>query len=578
MKKILLTIILFLICIVNVSALSEKFESGDWIQNIYIDKVKDGVIHYKQARFIKTSGSNTIAYCIEPFETLKHDSNYTGYDKDYSKVLGISDDVWKRISQIAYYGYGYGAHTSDKWYAITQVMIWREVDKKASFYFTDSLNGNKISSYDDEISEINELIKEHNKLPSFANKTYDFSINSTNELKDSNEILSKYIIKSQSDNISINKQNNILSISTTEGSSEITFERTFTNYKKNAIVFVDNNYQNVMTPGNVESKSFKLNINTKSGKLKITKIDYDTEKKEPSGEGILVGSIYELYDSNNNLVKSLEIDEQNEAYIDNLPFGNYKLKEVKSMKGYLLDDVEYNININLNNLNIELLLKNKAIKSKVQIYKYFDDKLEKDISFEIYDINKNLVNTITTNEFGKAETELYYGKYTFHQINTTKNYLKVDDFEIIIDENSNNIISLDLKDEKFSIELTIIKQDKNTGKIIKSEAIFKIKNIMNNEYIKVDNSELIKTKNGKIIIEKLYAGDYEIEEYIAPKGYKKLNKKIKITVDDSNKYVDNKYEIEIENEKQPIEVKVPNTSQEYIEKNVYIFDEKKYKY
>ena len=54
MKKILLMLLLFFgLVSVNAATYDDTFYSGDWIPNIYINKVKSGVIHYRQARFIR---------------------------------------------------------------------------------------------------------------------------------------------------------------------------------------------------------------------------------------------------------------------------------------------------------------------------------------------------------------------------------------------------------------------------------------------------------------------------------------------------------------------------------------------
>ena len=558
---------------------SEEFYSGDWIPNIYINKVKNGTIHYRQARFIKRKSNKDIAYCIEPFEDMKYNDKYNGYASDYAKHLGINDSTWKKISAIAYYGYGYSGHTSDKWYAITQVMIWREVDKSAQFYFTDSLNGNKISKYDSEISEINDLISKNTKLPSFANKTYDFSINSENTIIDTNGVLNKFDYNSSNDLVKITKDGNNLVINTkSEINTKILFERKYSNYNGKTIVFVDGSYQNLMTPGNIENLKFELKINVKSGKVNIIKVDFDTGKKEPVGDAILIGSKYGIYDLDNNLIDELIIDDENQAISNKLPFGKYKIKEIESMKGYLLDENEYEVVIDNNNLNIELELRNKAIKSKLEIYKYFDEKLESGISFEIYDSNNLLVDTVVTDENGKITKELYYGKYRFHQLNTTRNYKCVDDFDIVIDEMSPSIIRLDLKDEKVSSKLIITKKDSKTGKIISEETIFKILDIEKNEYLKINNTDELKTKDGMLIIDKIYAGSYELEEFKAPIGYKKMKNKIPFVIDEDtikNKNENPIYEIDVEDE--IIEVKVPNTSQDVEEKQIYLIEDKKKK-
>ena len=581
MKKILF-IILFLLLATNVYAdtKSETFYSGDWIPGVYINKVKSGVIHYRQARFIKKKSDDKIAYCIEPFEDMKTSGSYTGYDNDYFKRLGINSSTWNRINLISYYGYGYSGHTSDKWYAITQVMIWREVDKNANFYFTDKLNGSKINSYDDEMNEINNLVSNHNKLPSFSNKSFIYSINSINELKDSNNVLNEFSISTNKD-IKISKSANKLTIKTeNEANTSIFFEKKFDNYNSKTYVFVDNNYQNLIVPGNVDSLKFNININVIGGKIKIIKLDYDNNSKEPSGEGTLIGTKYLVYDQNQNVVDTLVIDENNEAISKLLPLGKYYVKEYEVMDGYTIDDKLHEIIIDDKNSFVEISLKSKIIKSKLEILKYFDEKFESGISFEIYDSKENLVNTVTTDENGKIEIELVYGKYIIHQLNSTKNYKCVDDFEVVIDSKSPEVIKIELHDEKFNSKLLITKKDSKTGKIIESESVFKIFDIYENKYVKINDSEELKTVSGKIIIDKLDAGEYYLEEYKAPKGYSKKNEKIKFNIDDSNvfKYEDSTpiLEIDVYNNLEKIDIEVPDTYQE-MEQELFaiIYDKKK---
>lgn len=579
MKKILLMLLLFFgLVSVNAATYDDTFYSGDWIPNIYINKVKSGVIHYRQARFIRKKSDNGIAYCIEPFEDMKYDDKYKSYTSEYAKRLGMSEEKWQKINLIAYYGYGYQNHKDAKWYAITQVMIWKEVDKNANFYFTDKLNGTKINKYDNEINEINNLVNTHKKLPSFVNKTYTFSIDSENKLVDTNKVLEYYNVSSDNKNINLDKKNNTLTINTTkEISTSIFLEQKFNNYNRNTIVFIDNKYQNLMAPGNVTSIKAKFDINVVGGTIKITKVDFDTEKKEPLGEGILIGSTYNILNEQNEIVDTLVIDNNYEAISKLLPLGKYKIKETKSMNGYKLDKTEYEVSIDSQDNNKELILKNEVIKSKIKILKYYDQKLEKGISFEIYNKYGELVDTVTTNEFGEITKELYYGTYTFHQLNSTKNYLCVDDFEVTINESSENIIRMELHDEKFSSKLLIIKKDAKTGKIIKEETIFRIYDTINKKYIEVDGSIDLKTINGILKIDKISAGEYEIEEIKAPKGYIRDNNKKKFIIDDGNifKYEDDYpvYEITFDNEK--IVVDVPNTGQNHIEKQVYVLENRK---
>ena len=145
MKKILLLVVFFL-GVISVDAATEKIYVGDKIPGMYIRKVSsDGNETVKQGGFIRRVSDNKAVYCVEPFVLLIDNYIYTSYTSDYANALNISEDVWKKISLIAYYGYGYDNHTEDYWYYITQMMIWREVDPDAEFYFTKTLGGENLS-------------------------------------------------------------------------------------------------------------------------------------------------------------------------------------------------------------------------------------------------------------------------------------------------------------------------------------------------------------------------------------------------------------------------------------------------
>ena len=173
--------ILFLLSIFTVQTVhAEKYTGqaiwpSEYISNIYIKKVKpDGYTKYQQARFIRRSEENKFVYCLQPYTDI--DNNLPYYDvirEDYERVLGFSEEQWERISLLAYYGYQYDQngynHNDQKWYVITQVMIWRTTNPESQIFFTDTLNGNRISKFDSEIAEMERLVANHYKQPSLQN-------------------------------------------------------------------------------------------------------------------------------------------------------------------------------------------------------------------------------------------------------------------------------------------------------------------------------------------------------------------------------------------------------------------------
>ena len=150
--------ILFFMTILGIKTVNAETYTGqaiwpsEFISNIYVKKVKpNGYAKYQQMQFIRRSEDNKFVYCLQPYVDI--DNNLPYYEvarSDYARVLNMTEEQWDRISLLAYYGYQYNEngydHTAKKWYAITQVMIWRTTNPESNIYFTDKLNGNKITS------------------------------------------------------------------------------------------------------------------------------------------------------------------------------------------------------------------------------------------------------------------------------------------------------------------------------------------------------------------------------------------------------------------------------------------------
>ena len=460
MKKLLFFLITFLgintFSLVGVNALDYTFYEGDYIDGIYLTKEKGGTKYYQKARFFNSNTTNDFAYCVEPFAMF----NENGIYKRSLTADNLTAEQMDRIKKIAYFGYVYGSHYDTKWYAITQFMIWQTSDPTGDYYFTDTLNGNRITRFENEIAEINSLIDKYNVLPSIANKSIDIIEDEEITLIDTNNVLSKY--KSTDNNIVI--ENNTLKISNLkEGLHTINLYRK--DVRTTRIPFFYNSFdsQNMFTLGDLDQINISISINVTKTKLEITKIDSDTKTTTPSGDAILSGAIYELLDENKNKLKELVIDKDMKASIENLKYGKYYLKEIKSGTGYMLDDRLYEFTISKDNPTIELSLENKVIKKDVEIHKNYGEennyKDEEGISFDIIDSKNNLYDTITTNKDGIASITLPYGKYLLNQRNTTYGYTSVDDFHIDVKNQIKE--KIELYDYKIKVPNTYIEKNNN---------------------------------------------------------------------------------------------------------------------
>lgn len=444
MKKIivfLITIIgIFTFSISNVNAAGEfSFYEGDYIQGIWITKEKGGTKYYQKARFFRLKNYNLFSYCIEPYTMFNENSTYTRS----LNATNLSQQQMKRISLIAYFGYTYGSHYDPKWYAITQYMIWKEADYSGDVYFTDGLNGNRITAYTNEINEINTLINNYLTVPSIANAEVSIVEGQSITMTDTNNVLSHY--KSDNPNVTI-MGNNLTINNLEEGIHTINLVRDSKRTTSIPFFYHSDTSQDMTTLGDVDDIEISLKVNVDKTSVAITKIDSDSKTTSPSGEASLSGAIYQIYDRNMNEIEKLEIDDDMKANIENLDYGKYYIKEISAGEGYLLDENIYEFEITHDNKNIILELENKVIKKEIIIHKTYGDGIngnnEKDISFDIYDKNDNLINTITTDNNGYAKVILPFGVYTFKQKNTTDGYNYADDFTIDITNEDTEEINL----------------------------------------------------------------------------------------------------------------------------------------
>ena len=442
-KKIvfLMTILCLFMISKKVSAL-EKFYEGEYIDGIYTKSVyiKNGSSHFQKSRFFRRTSDNKEAYCIEPFAFFDQNESY----ESSINPSDISSEMWKKMSLIAYYGYGYKNHTDSKWYAITQLLIWRTSSINGEFFFTDTLNGNRVDLFQNEINEINNLVENHLKIPSVAAKTYNVK-KGTNYIYDDNNVISNFI---NTDNI-LSTSNNKIDISNLdEGSYTFTFKRANNISSDPVLFYYSPNSQNIMTSGHIDDDTFNVNINVYDTEININKIDKDTGSNISSGTAKLCGAEFNLYDENSNLIQEFGLDENCNAKISNLDLGKYYIKEASPGEGYELDNTEYEIVLNLENTKVNLQMSNKVISKEIIIHKEYgnDDNSipEKDVIFDVYSKDNKYVNTIVTNDKGIAKIILPYGEYEFRQVTSKDGYMPTPNFTIKV-ENSDleNIEKLD---------------------------------------------------------------------------------------------------------------------------------------
>ncbi len=503
-KYIMLGIFLFsaFTGIKNVNA--ETYEGqaiwpSEFISDIYIKKFReDGYIKYQQARFIRRSEDNKFVYCVQPYVEI--DNNYPPYNverRDYAAVLNFTEEQWDRISLLAYYGYGYDQngydHTDKKWYAITQVLVWRVAEPNSRIVFTDSLNGNVIENkFASEIAELESLVDNHYKRPNFDTTEIVVPLGQSITLTDTNNVLHNYKVSS-TDKVNASVNGNSITITATGiGEAKVNLSKNAKKYSEAPVVYYSNHSQNVFRVGYYDPVPASIKLKVVGGRVEINKVDSETKVGTPQGDALLSNAIYGIYNTSNEKIAELKTDSNGYAISDYLPsLGEFYLKEESASKGYELDKNKYSFIVDENTLLATVNVYEKVVDSNVTIFKVqASDKTgimtpEANVIFDIYlKSSGEYYKSITTDKNGYATIKLPYGTWVFKQKTSTPNFEKADDFEITVNENSDeNIYSL-ISNAEITAKLKVIKIDKETGDVIKRSGIkFKIKSSKTNEYV-----------------------------------------------------------------------------------------------
>ena len=592
--SVLLTGILAMVDTTTVKAeqyIGEAIWPSEYISNVYIKKVRsDGYAKYQQGQFIRRSEDNAFVYCLQPFVTIDNNYIYNIAREDYEVYLNMTKEQWNRISLLAYYGYGYGNHNSQKWYAITQVLIWRTAEPNSDIYFTNTLNGTRNDSlFASEIQEIENLVANHYKIPNFNTSDITIPLGNTITLNDSNGVLNNFKVSNQS-NVSANISGNSLNITATGvGNAEITLTKSDSKYNSPPIVYFKENTQDVMRVGSYDPISYKINLKVVGGRVEIIKKDVDNGSIDPQGEAILKGAVYGVYDANNNeLITTLTTDENSYAISGYLPkLGKFYLKEIKPSPGYTLDTKKYEFTIDEDTLLVNLDVFEEVIKRNFEFTKvYATDKTEImtpeiGTKFAIYDSKGNLVFEDVTDEEGKLYFTLPYGHYVLKQLTTTTGYEMLEDYYFEVKEEGKTINKV-FSNAEITAKLKLVKIDEDSGLVIPFKGVtFKIKNLNTNEYVcqkvtypnKEEICEFKTDENGVFITAyPLASGNYKIEELTTPDGYLINTEGVIFSIDENSNIIeDDDYgqyiEIKFSNKKIKGQIEIEKTGESFVIEN-----------
>ena len=266
---------------------------------------------------------------------------------------------------------------------------------------------------------------------------------------------------------------------------------------------------NIKTDGQVVT--FDIENNIKKGKVEIIKLDSELKEDLP-----LADAEFTIYDLNRNEVDKLVTDINGYAISKDIRYGRYIMQETKAPQGYLLNETIYEIEVLEDGKIYSYTIENTIKKGRVEIHKTDSEtgRVLKDAEFTIYDLNRNEVDKLVTDENGYAiSEELRAGRYIMQETKAPQHYLLNETiYEIEVLEDG-KVYTYDITNDVEKGDLEFSKTDVATGEIVEGAAIEITGLDETNNHIKFD---FISSKDDKF---KLPVGEYEFKETIAPNGY-----------------------------------------------------------
>ncbi len=305
-----------------------------------------------------------------------------------------------------------------------------------------------------------------------------------------------------------------------------------------------NSYQNLETNINT-----KLNLNT--GKIIINKKDDETKKG-------IKDTVFEIYNSQKQIIGTYTTDENGKIEIPNLYQGSYYAKEIKSNEDYILNEEnEYSISVEYNKTAL-IDIENEHKKGNLEILKV--DKENNSIAlgnvgFELYseETGRN-VGTYYTDANGKIEIkDLRTGNYKLKEISTNEWYNLAEDQNLQIKWNETTTSKVE--DELKKGQIKVIKVDKENNEIKIPNVVFEVQDCNGNVLEKIKTDE-----KGEALTNKYPLRDYKslrLHEIETDEKYDLVNEISEIILEENQIKT-----VKIENEKIKGYIQIIKTSKE----------------
>lgn len=259
----------------------------------------------------------------------------------------------------------------------------------------------------------------------------------------------------------------------------------------------------------------------KKGQIRVIKVDLDNNEVK------LQGVKFDLLNQNGEVLETITTDENGEALTSRYAIRDFEkltLRETETLENYVLNDTPQTITLEADKIK-NMTFENELKKGQIRVIKVDLDNNEvklQGVKFNVYDEDKNLVDTLVTDENGEAVSKrLRIDKdYIVQETETLENYVLNEKPQTITLE-QDQIKDLTFENELIKGYIKITKLSKEDNKYNGDKAGTKLANaefeVFDAENNLVDT--LVTDKNGEATTKELLKGKYTLKEKISPDYY-----------------------------------------------------------
>ena len=211
----------------------------------------------------------------------------------------------------------------------------------------------------------------------------------------------------------------------------------------------------------------------------------------------LYGVVFLLYDSRNNLLGEFRTDQNGMIVLGrNLAAGTYRLREIRSAPGFVLDETLRTITVREGETT-EVVIENDPIRGQIQITKraaaYNDITKEREGAllqgavFEIFNNRNEVVDRIETDRRGVATSRLLpVGVYGVREIAAPRHYILNDEVFYAEIKLHNDLIQFEVRNQPADLSVTVQKYG-NFEAIAGQTIRYDFRNIANTSTVPLDD-------------------------------------------------------------------------------------------